>query len=239
MPQKLPCTVMEVIDHGGQVYSVLLKPASTAPRFQPGQFLHLALDPYSPGDFWPDSRSFSIASSPLERNLLRLTYAVKGQFTRRMEAELQPGLAVWVKLPHGEFMVNVHSDVCLVAGGTGITAFSAFLSAMAPAPAGNSPEVHLFYGARQPDLLIYRPQIEAARLRCPNLHVHYWAEEYTAGTDCLPGRLSVESIWSAAVPVPQRLSYYLAGPPAMLQAFRQGLLERGVPAGRVFIDDWN
>ena len=37
-------------------------PNGRAPRFRPGQFLHLALDAYDPSGFWPDSRVFSIAS---------------------------------------------------------------------------------------------------------------------------------------------------------------------------------
>src|SRR5512137_1921961 len=105
MPQKLRCEVSEVIDHGERVYSVLLAPEKPAPRFLPGQFLHLALDPFRPGDFWPDSRVFSIANSPAERDRLRITYAVKGAFTARMEAELAAGREAWVKLPYGEFTI--------------------------------------------------------------------------------------------------------------------------------------
>jgi NAD(P)H-flavin reductase len=112
MLQKLQCRVTEILDHGERVYTVLLQPENPAPRFLPGQFLHLALDQYIPGDFWPDSRPFPIASPPADRQRLRITYAVKGQFTRRMEVELYPGCEVWVKMPYGEFMVNADKDVC-------------------------------------------------------------------------------------------------------------------------------
>ena len=63
MPQKLRCEVAEVLNHGEGVYSVFLKVDSPAPRFLPGQFLHLALDEYKPGDFWPDSHTFSCCLS--------------------------------------------------------------------------------------------------------------------------------------------------------------------------------
>ena len=114
------------------------------PQFKPGQFLHLALDPYEPGGFWPESRVFSIASSPTERDRLAITYAVKGAYTTRMERELAPGSSVWVKLPYGEFVVDPARDAVLFAGGTGITAFTAFLSRSRPERAA----VLLFYGAR-------------------------------------------------------------------------------------------
>src|SRR5690349_497550 len=113
MPQKVRCTIRQVIDHGERVYTVFLKPDALAPRFRPGQFLHLALDPYTPGDFWPESRVFSIASAPEDRDLLRITYAVKGKFTTRMESEIQVGRQVWVKLPYGEFTISSESDTCL------------------------------------------------------------------------------------------------------------------------------
>ena len=153
MPQRIACRVVEVVQHGDRVYSVLLHPATPAPRFLPGQFLHLALDGFQPGDFWPDSRVFSIASPPSDRELLRITYAVKGRYTTRMETELHPEREVWIKLPYGEFIVDREKDVCLLAGGTGMTAFTAFLGEL---PAGHKHQVELFYGARRPELLIYR-----------------------------------------------------------------------------------
>jgi ferredoxin-NADP reductase len=234
MPRRLRCQVLEIVDHGERVYSVFLKPESTAPRFQAGQFLHLALNPYRPGDFWPESRVFSIASPPSARDLLRITYAVKGVFTSRMEAELSPGGEVWVKLPYGEFSVTGDSDACLLAGGTGITAFTAFLGGL---PAGYAPRVDLFYGARIPPLLIYRPLIEEAARRCPNLQVHYLAERNDDGADCLTGRVEPGTIWPL-IRDPRAMTFYLSGPPEMLSSVRRGLTERGVAPGRIVVDAW-
>ena len=126
--RKIPCVVRTVTDHGEHVYTVELQPSMPVPQFRPGQFLHLALDPYEPGGFWPESRVFSIASSPAERDRLAITYAVKGAFTTRMERELAAGGRAWVKLPYGEFVVDPARDAVLFAGGTGITAFTAFLA---------------------------------------------------------------------------------------------------------------
>jgi len=52
MPQKLRCEVEEVIQHGERVYSLILRPERPIMRFIPGQFLHLTLEDYQPGDFW-------------------------------------------------------------------------------------------------------------------------------------------------------------------------------------------
>lgn len=234
MPQKFRCQVTEIQAHGERVYSLFLKPEVPAPRFLPGQFLHLALDEYRPGDFWPDSRTFSIASAQSERQLLRITYAVKGKFTTRMEAELQEGGQVWVKMPYGEFTIQSDYDACLLAGGTGITAFTAFLAGLSPS---TTQLIHLFYGARRPDLLIYRPLVEAAVQHCPCLQVHYFAEQSFAGTDCQPGRIEVEAVLRA-VPAPLSITYYLAGPPEMIQALTAGLRQRGLTAEQIVADAW-
>jgi ferredoxin-NADP reductase len=234
MPQKLRCEVFEVVDHGQRVYSVLLRPERATPRFLPGQFLHLALDPYRPGDFWPDSRVFSIASPPTERDSLRITYAVKGAFTTRMEAELAEGREVWVKLPYGEFSITSDADVCLIAGGTGITAFTAFLAGL---PAGNRQQIDLFYGARHPALLVYRPMVQEAEARCPGIRAHFLAEQTLNGATCLRGRLDMGTIGGLIRDL-ETVTYYLSGPPAMLSTLQRELGEQRVARKRVRVDAW-
>ena len=234
MPQKLRCQVTDILDHGERVYSVFLRPENPTPRFLPGQFLHLALDNYSPGDFWPDSRSFSIANAPAEHQHLRITYAVKGHFTGRMEAELRPGREVWIKMPYGEFIVNAQKDVCLLAGGTGVTAFTAFLAGL---PGEHPHHSYLLYGARRPDLLIYRSLVEAALQHCSNLQTQFHAEQETEGTNCLPGRIDAEAVFRF-IPDPLSVIYYLSGPPEMIRDLTSGLGQRGVTSSRIIADAW-
>jgi len=71
-PRKLRCTVSSITDHGGHVYTVDLASTVPMPAFRAGQFLHLTVDPYDPSSYWPESRVFSIASSPRERNRIRI-----------------------------------------------------------------------------------------------------------------------------------------------------------------------
>ena len=216
-----------VKDHGERVYSVDLEPSLPVPRFTPGQFLHLALDPYEADGFWPDSRVFSIASSPDERTSLSITYAVKGAFTTRMERELAVGGRVWVKLPYGDFVIDPERDAVLFAGGTGVTAFTAFLESLGP---GATRHVLLFYGARTTDLFVYGPLAVGRSNAVPALTTHLVCQATN-------GRLDAEAAW----PEIERLVdpvCYLSGPPAMLAALTAQLLGRGVPADDVRIDAW-
>ena len=151
-----------------------------------------------------------------------------------MEAELHPGSYVWVKMPYGEFTVSAEKDVCLLAGGTGVTAFTAFVAGL---PVEHPHRVHLFYGARRPDLLIYRPVVEAAAQRCSALDVHFLAEQAAAGSGCQMGRIDAEAVFSS-LPAPLSVTYYLSGPPAMIRALTSGLARCGVPAGQMIADAW-
>lgn len=233
MPQKLKCKVVELLNHGEGVYSIIIKPDVQAPRFLPGQFLHLALDAYAPGDYWPESRIFSIASSPIDRDFLRITYAVKGTFTHRMEAELQCGSDVWIKLPYGEFTIGTGTDVCLLAGGTGVTAFTAFLSNL---KLDYPYSIYLFYGTRRSELMVYRSLVESAVKKCPNLHSYYLIEEGQA-PGYLTGRINLDQVWKV-VPTPERVIFYLSGPPLMLKTLASGLTERSIKNENILMDAW-
>jgi ferredoxin-NADP reductase len=214
-------------DHGERVYTVELEPLVAVPKFRPGQFLHFALDPYEPGGFWPESRVFSIASSPLEGDRLAITYAVKGAFTARMERELAPGRSVWVKLPYGDFVVDPGTDAVLFAGGTGVTAFTAFLQSL---EAERAPRVLLFYGARKPNLFVYGSLAEACARKVPAFTCSLVCEE----TD---GRLQADAAWPAIATLHDPV-FYLSGPPQMLAALTTQLRGRGVSMEEIRTDAW-
>jgi ferredoxin-NADP reductase len=225
--RRIPCRVRGVIDHGERVYTVELAPSVAVPRFRPGQFLHLALDAYEPGGFWPESRVFSIASSPWERDVLVITYAVKGAFTARMERELAAGGSAWVKLPYGEFAVDPARDAVLFAGGTGITAFAAFLQSLEPERA---PRVLLFYGARKPSLFVYGALARACASKVPSMTCNLVCEE-------THGRLDVDAAWPAIATLRDPI-FYLSGPPPMLGALTSQLRGRDVSTEVIRTDAW-
>jgi ferredoxin-NADP reductase len=238
--QKLGCVVERVVAHGERVYTLALRPERLVPRFRAGQFLHLALDPYDPSGFWPDSRVFSIASPPAQRDSVRITYAVHGRFTARMESDVIEGRQVWIKMPYGDFVVDSRTDVVLFAGGTGITAFTAFLE-------GLTPHVHqsvtLAYGARTSHLLIYRDIVERCAERLPSLAVSYFVE-HDSDPPALErrvrptvGRVSVEAVWPR-ISRPFETTYYISGPPPMLRTIGEDLGARNISREAIHIDAW-
>jgi ferredoxin-NADP reductase len=234
--QKLRCVIERMVPHGERVYTLSLRPERPVPRFRAGQFLHLALDPYDPSGFWPESRIFSIASPPAQREAVRITFAVQGQFTARMEHDLVEGRQIWIKMPYGDFVIDSRADLALFAGGTGITAFTAFLEDLTPAP---DQSVTLAYGARTNRLLIYRDIVECCTRRLPALDVAYFVEH---GGDGDPpavnvGRVSVEAVWPR-LRRPLDTTYYISGPPPMLKTISQDLRARNISQEAIHIDAW-
>ncbi|MDA0576813.1 MAG: FAD-dependent oxidoreductase [Verrucomicrobia bacterium] len=243
MSRKLQCTVTNVIDHGGRVYTVDLQPASPVPPFRPGQFLHLTVDPFDPASFWPESRVFSIASSPRVRDRIRICYAVKGRYTIKMEQVLRPGAEVWVKLPYGDFVIDESRDAVLLAGGTGVGAFTAFLEALTPDSANR---VTLAYGARTPALFLYLDMLLGQVARVPRLDAIFFAETEAgafpgAGAPrvrgCHSGRINLDALWAGERDFSGSL-IYLSGPPVMLKALGIALRSRGIPPEHIRTDAW-
>jgi len=239
-PRKMRCQVERVIDHGDHVYTVDLKPDRPVPVFRPGQFLHLTIDEYDPSGFWPESRVFSIASSPQERDQLVISYSVKGVYTTRMERELFSGKFVWVKLPYGDFVVDGARDVVLIAGGTGITAFQAFIEGLSP---DHPHKVVLLYGARRSELLLGLEVIEAKVRDCRKFGAFLFAEDRRAEhashieeRTIRAGRISRDVLKDCVMS--DACTYYLAGPPLMVSALGNELAQQGVPGSKIIVDAW-
>jgi ferredoxin-NADP reductase len=235
---KVPARVVDVVVHSSDLRSFVLAPERRVPAFRPGQFLHLALDAWDPSAHWPESRVFSIASSPLDRERLRITVSRQGAFTGRMFAELVAGSVVWLKLPYGAFCLDASatSRAVLMAGGSGITPFVSFLEwARVRAPGA---AIDLHYGARTPELLVYRDTVESCRARgMTELRAHYYAETAVPAEGLVVGRLSVGRAW-AALEEPMGARFYLSGPKAMVDGFRSELLGMGARPEAVESDDW-
>ena len=134
---------------------------------------------------------------------------------------------MWAKLPYGEFVVDASRDAVLFAGGTGMTAFTAFLRSLDPETA---PRVLLFYGARTPELLVYGSLAEACAGAVPSLACTLIPQSSAGGLD-------VAFAWPAIERLDAPL-FYLSGPPQMLAALTAQLVGRGVSANAIRTDAW-
>lgn len=237
---KIKCFITLIENYNNEVFILKLSPTRRLPNFKPGQFLHLALDPFDPsGGFWPESRVFSIASAPFESEIT-VAYAVKGKFTERMKNELSLGKEVWIKLPYGHFTLSAtqNEEVILVAGGTGITPFISFISMELKKP--NGIPMKLVYGVKKPEVLLFKDLLIDAMKSIKGFQLSVFCEERAdniVGFSVNEGIITLDSILGIAQN-PLNANYYLSGPIEMIQTFKIGLTEKGVDFKKIHIDEW-
>jgi ferredoxin-NADP reductase len=241
-PIRFAAIVERVVRHTPDVASYRLRSVKRLPGFVPGQFVHLTIEPYDPAGFWPESRVFSVANAVSDRQTVDLTISRQGAYTGRILDHLEEGRTVWLKGPYGEFNVGASEGVrraVLIAGGTGITPFCAFMDAALAKGALPMEEVWLYYGARIPDLLIYRTLAEECVHRFPGFQAHFYAENADGlGAPARHGRLNPGTIVTELADI-ERTAFYISGPRLMIDYFVESLSQQyGVRRDLLILDSW-
>ena len=205
------------------IYTLEIKSLSTRYKYYPGQFLHITLDPdYDGSGQWPESRCFSMQSSPDDESI-KITYTVKGRFTKQMEEQLHVGSEVWLKLPYGDLFTKDHNKVntVFIAGGTGITPF---LSLFKHSSFTEYSKPRIYLGFRSKAYNIYLKELISVKL----CDTKYYYED-------VDGLLDIDKIFSENG---INNDYFISGPPVMIKFFKEKLITRGVPRIQILTDDW-
>ncbi len=199
--------------------------------FVPGQFLNLA--------FWIGgakmNRSYSISSSPTEREYVDLTVRrePRGAVSRHVDDLLKVGDPIDAGGPVGRstFTGAEADSIVLIAGGVGITpmmSITRYLTARSWAG-----DIFFFYACRAPADFIFAKDVAELQRINPKLHVVV-AMEHAEGTDWQGprGRLTKE-LFTATVPDLASRRIHLCGPPVMMDAIKAILAELKVPLNQV------
>ncbi len=196
-------------------------------KYRPGQFLHLALDEYDPSDAWPESRCFSMQTSPSATNI-KITYAIKGNFTNRMAKTLKVGNEVWIKLPFGDLFTQKHSkkNTVFIAGGTGVTPF---LSLFTDPSFEEYKASKIYLGFRNNSMNIYEKDFVAFRANF---------EESCEPKIFYEDQVGILNIGDIFNENGTNSYYFISGPPAMIKKFKLSLVELGVALENILTDDW-
>lgn len=187
--------------------------------FLPGQYVNLLI----PGT--AEKRAYSFSSKPgagLASFLIRNIPG--GLMSRYLVEQARPGQRVNLIGPFGSFFLRpVVRPVLMLAGGTGLAPLLSMLGVLADQ--GTGQPIHLIYGVTSDEDLVELPRIEALAQNLPTMTwqscvadpksahplkgyvTHHVAEEHLGGGDC---------------------DIYLCGPPAMVEAVRLFLKEKGI-----------
>ncbi|MFA5329750.1 MAG: FAD-dependent oxidoreductase [Prolixibacteraceae bacterium] len=225
LAKKYQSEIISIVNPFKGIYTIEFRSLENKYKYYPGQFLHIALDEdYDGSSQWPDSRCFSMQSNPAEETI-RITYSVKGTFTKQIEKQLSVGSKVWLKLPYGDLFTQVHSktDTVFIAGGTGITPF---LSLFTHKSFNEYINPKIYLGFRSKEFNIYQGELD--RL----CNSSKFMKLYCENTD---GIIDINQTFRDNG---TSSNYFISGPPAMIKVFKQALLSMGVPIGNILTDDW-
>ena len=238
--RRLQAKVTKIEHYSDSVKLISLKPKKRIPRFKPGQFLHLAIEPYDPSFNWPESRVFSIANSPTRTDKVDILVSKVGTFTTKMLQGIKEGDEVWIKLPYGifNFEDSLERDTVLIAGGTGISPFISYLQFAIDKEL--NPAIKLYYGVKLHNLLIIEDLIKEAQKKLDKFDSHIYVEEIKEDNTDLkiqPGRLPVLEIVAESLMLNNPM-FYLSGPPEMISTFDKELRKAGVFSENIKYDNW-
>ena len=225
LTKKYLSEVVELSSPVDGIYSVIFQSQDKRYKFQPGQFMHLSVDSEYDGiGQWPESRCFSMQSSPGEQ-LVRITYAVNGVYTRLMEQQLSVGKKVWLKMPYGDLFQQPHNKIntVFIAGGTGITPL---LSLFSHKSFREYVDPRIYLGFRSKKYNIYDNELE--RLNNKSSHIKIYYQD-------VQGVIDINEIFEDNG---ISSNYFISGPPVMIKSFKNYLCKCDISEQSILTDDW-
>ena len=233
-PQRLDLTVSEITQETTSAKSIkLVNEGGCQPPFQSGQYINVFVD----AGGVRTSRPYSIASSPTQTGHYELTVrkVEDGFVSDYLMNELKPGDKISSSSPSGNFHYNplFHGNkLALIAGGSGITPFMSMIRELSDK--NLSRRLHLFYGCRVEDDVIYRAELD----RIASAHKNFtWdlvvsepASSYRGHTGFINAGLIKERLdgldWM----------FFICGPSAMYQFCLPELEKLQIPSRKIKVE---
>ena len=226
--------VVGVFDETPEVRTFRLV-STTGPRlpfdFLPGQYLNLTLMI----DGQKVRRSYTIASPPSRVAYCELTIKreERGLSSRHLHDSVRIGSLLDVRAPAGRFTFTgtEAESIVLIGGGVGITPLMAKIRYLTDL--GWPGKIYLVFSVKTERDIIFRDELDALRLRHPNLQV-----TVTLTRDDGPewkgerGRIS-GAMLERAVPSIAAQRVHICGPTEMTEPIRKMLHDLGVPDGSI------
>ncbi len=208
--------------------------------FKAGQAIDLTLTNPPETDAEGNTRTFSIASSPFEHELVFATRMRDTAFKRSLK-KVPLGTAVTISAPSGSFTLhkNPAKPAVFLAGGIGITPF---LSIIRQAGHDRLPhQLRLFYSTRRPEDAAFLDELRALEKRNSNFRLiptmteleHSATKRWQGETAFIGREMLLRHLERLEGPI-----YYIAGPPAMVAAMKQMLASAGADEDDIRTEDF-
>jgi len=194
--------------------------------FQPGQFVMLEVPGYG-------EAPISISSSPSARGQIELCIRKAGVVTTVLH-NAKRGAPVGLRGPFGTHFPMTQmqgSNVILIAGGLGLAPLRAPMFDVIENRV-KFRDVHILYGTRQPDQLLFRYQYEEWNL-IDDINLQVIVERPDAAWKGPVGMIT-KLLDGIAVPADNTYAI-VCGPPVMFKFVCRKLSEMGIPMHRMFV----
>ncbi len=232
-PRRLELVVdaVEVETSTTSTFRLVRPDGGELPPFLAGQYVNLFLEV----DGVATSRPFAISSSPARRREYDLTVrrVPGGRVSNHLVDRLSAGDRVTTTGPMGSFHHNplFHGDdLVFLAGGSGVAPAMSMIRDLVDHDLPR--RLHLVYGSRTADDVIFRAELDALAAAHPGVAVDHVVLRPDAGWAGPAGLITAETISALAGPLDGRM-VYVCGPQAMYP-FALGELGRlGHPRRRV------
>ena len=196
-------------------------------NYLPGQFITTTVVPNG----LPVKRSYTIASSPTNRDYCEITvkHEQQGTVSHYLNTQVHEGELLQMTGPSGKFTFTGQEadSVVLIAGGVGVTPLMSIVRYLTDRSWKG--DIYFFFGCLSESDIIFREEIEYLQKRYPNLHVTMMLEETGENsTNSYLSGLITKEILTERVPGIASRRIHVCGPPPMIDAVKQMLDELDV-----------
>ena len=235
-PVSLQAVTNETADKNMKTFEFHFEHQDEAERFfqqeafKPGQFAMLWL--HGVGEI-----PLGVASSPTERDKLLFTVNRIGKVTRKLH-ELTCGSLLGIRGPLGNgfpWQELQHKNIALIGGGYAFTTLrSSLVYMLDPAHRQDFGNINLFYGARNPGMLLYKEELEDW-VRHDDVDVHISVD--ACGSDDWKHHVGlIPQVVAQELPQADDNGYAIVcGPPLMIKFTLLTLREKGYKPSQVFV----
>ena len=232
-PHRQAYDVTDVQQESGDVWTVTFAPKRGVRHHPhlPGQFHYLTL--HREGDASSEEHPFTISSSPTQIGVVSSTIKASGDLTRTI-GRTKPGDTANIYGPFGRFSYVLYPDehdLIFIAGGVGITPLMSMLRHMRDT--GARKRVLLLYANKTPGDILFGEELRAMQSGDkPYLDVVDIVSQPDEGWTGETGRIDREKI-AQHCGVLEGRSFYVCGPPGLMDTAVSGLKSLGVLDSRI------
>ncbi len=209
-------------------------------NFTPGQFAMLSLSPVKNEDGMPVRKSYSIASSPSNKDYLEFCIKIvpNGKLTPNL-AKLKIGDAINVEGPFGKFIMDKPQEngkkYLLVAAGSGIAPLMSMIRFSLP---DTNKRIMLVYGFRNPEDFCYKDELTMLARKHSNFKVYPTISSSNVPENWKLDTGRVTEVVGKYAKSDEVDSAYVCGNPQMVRDTIECLKSLGIPEELIHKEQW-